>query len=71
MEETGLWHEHLLCEDPRVAFWALQYLTDQRDGKVTQRMQVSKTNSLAKRSDAELDYIIQHGRWPEDTNVAQ
>ena len=69
VEETGLWHEHLFSPDPKVAFWALQYLTDQRDGKPGPRKDVVKADSLATRSDAELEYFIQHGRWPEDTDA--
>lgn len=71
VEETGLWHEHLFSLDPKVAFWALQYLTDQRDGKPAPRKEASKTDSLANRSDAELEYFIQHGCWPEETDVTQ
>ena len=71
VEEIGLWHEHLFSADPKVAFSALQYLTDRRDGKPAPRKEVSEENIFADRSDAELEYFIAHGRWPEKTNGKQ
>jgi hypothetical protein len=41
IDEIELWQMHLFCEDSKVAFWALQYLTDRRDGKPRQAMELT------------------------------
>lgn len=43
VDEIELWQMHLFCEDSKVAFWALQYLTDRRDGKPRQAMELTGT----------------------------
>jgi hypothetical protein len=71
VDELKLWHSHLVSSDPKVAFCALQYLMDQRDGKAKQASDVNVTRSnLSHRSDEELRYYLDHGHWPEDERRA-
>lgn len=39
VDEQALWLQHLNSDDQRIAIDALKYLTDQRDGKATQRIE--------------------------------
>ncbi len=66
VDELKLWHSHLLCSDPKVAFWALQYLMDQRDGRAKQSSDVKVTRAFENRSDEELTFFVAHGQWPEE-----
>ncbi len=66
VDELKLWHLHLLSSDPKVAFWALQYLMDQRDGRAKQSSDVKVTRAIEKRSDEELTFFVAHGQWPEE-----
>ncbi len=66
MDELKLWHSHLVSSDPKVAFWALQYLMDQRDGRAKQSSDVKVTRAIEKRSDEELKFFVAHGQWPEE-----
>lgn len=61
-----LWQSHLFGEDPKVSFWAPQYLTDQRDGKPTQRIESKRVSKFEGRSNSELEHYALHGWWPED-----
>ncbi len=66
VDELKLWHSHLLSSDPKVAFSALQYLTDQRDGRAKQSSDVKVTRTIEDRSDEELTFFVAQGRWPEE-----
>ncbi len=66
VDELKLWHSHLVSSDPKVAFWALQYLMDQRDGRAKQSSDVKVTRMIENRSDEELKFFVVQGRWPEE-----
>jgi hypothetical protein len=67
IDETAMWQELVFREDPKVAFWALQYLTDQREGKPTQRVETKRVSTFEGRTNAELEHFAQHGTWPNST----
>ena len=48
VDELKLWHLHLLSSDPKVAFWALQYLMDQRDGRAKQSSDVKVSRAVVR-----------------------
>jgi hypothetical protein len=66
VDELKLWQSHLLSSDPKVAFWALQYLMDQRDGRAKQSSDVKVISAIENRSDEELAFLVAHGQWPEE-----
>ncbi len=70
VDELKLWHTHLLSSDPKVAFLALQYLMDQRDGRAKQSSDVKVTRAMENRSDEELEFFLAHGQWSEETGNA-
>ena len=71
VDELKLWHSHLVSSDPKVAFWALQYLMDQRDGRAKQACDVKVTRTIENRSDEELTFFVARGHWPEKGSECQ
>ena len=70
VDELKLWHLLLLSADPKVAFSALQYLMDQRDGRAKQTSDVKVTRAMENRSDEELEFFVAHGQWPGERGNA-
>jgi len=71
VDEIKLWQLLLLSSDPKVAFWALQYLMDQRDGRAKQSSDVKVTRAIENRSDEELKFFVDRGHWPEEAVKSQ
>lgn len=70
VDEQGLWAKHLLSEDEKVSLDALKYLSDKRDGKAKQSLDVKATHEMSARTEDELSFFVANGCWPEDVVAA-
>jgi hypothetical protein len=56
----------LACSQGRNAVAAAAEIANRIEGRVHERVEVSFTEQLNERSDAELEFYIAHGFWPND-----
>jgi len=54
VDKGRLWAKHLSSEDSRIALDALKYLTDRRDGKAPQAIEVNDKRKSSRERLAEL-----------------
>jgi hypothetical protein len=62
----------LACSQGRSAVTAASEIADRIEGKVAQQLNLANiTDDVSSRSDADPQYFLDHGCWPEDAPTRQ